>query len=272
MAIHAAMVDRMDREVGRILAKLDEAGHRDDTLILFASDNGATPGGTRRPQGRGTPRGVPGRRPNPRACRERRVAAGGRGGQEDAVPAVLQLAQPAAPLAAHAARVGAGLGEGAGVEDQDALLVAQLLDDVASDLGHDRLVVPLAGAGEGLDGLAMEPGLDGDRLAGLALQAAAQAAEDEPGMGARVGLGHPRAPASSEASIGRAGRDLGLRPSGVNRTSQAPADRTVTPPPRNTAPGSARSSSRSPAPGRRRRRRPPSVRVSPRSARCSSAR
>ena len=43
MAIHAAMVDRIDREVGRILAKLEATGHRDDTLILFASDNGASP-------------------------------------------------------------------------------------------------------------------------------------------------------------------------------------------------------------------------------------
>ena len=42
MAIHAAMVDRMDREIGRVIAKLEAIGHRDDTLILFASDNGAS--------------------------------------------------------------------------------------------------------------------------------------------------------------------------------------------------------------------------------------
>ena len=42
MAIHAAMVDRIDREVGRIIAKLQATGHFDDTLILFASDNGAS--------------------------------------------------------------------------------------------------------------------------------------------------------------------------------------------------------------------------------------
>lgn len=42
MAIHAAMVDRIDREVGRVLAHLEASGHRDDTLILFASDNGAS--------------------------------------------------------------------------------------------------------------------------------------------------------------------------------------------------------------------------------------
>ena len=42
MAIHAAMVDRIDREVGRVLARLEATGHRDDTLVLFASDNGAS--------------------------------------------------------------------------------------------------------------------------------------------------------------------------------------------------------------------------------------
>ena len=101
--------------------------------------------------------------------------------------AVLLLAQPAAPLPADAAGVGAGLGEGAGVEDQDGLVVAQLLGDVAADLGHDRLVVPLAGPDEELDRLAVDAGLDGDRLAGLALQAAEQAADDEGGVVALLG-------------------------------------------------------------------------------------
>ncbi len=42
MAIHAAMVDRMDREVGRVIAQLKAMGAFENTLILFASDNGAT--------------------------------------------------------------------------------------------------------------------------------------------------------------------------------------------------------------------------------------
>jgi arylsulfatase A-like enzyme len=42
MAIHAAMVDRMDQEIGRILAQLKAMGAYDDTLIFFASDNGAS--------------------------------------------------------------------------------------------------------------------------------------------------------------------------------------------------------------------------------------
>jgi arylsulfatase len=42
MAIHAAMVDRMDREIGRVLAQLKAMGVFEKTLILFASDNGAS--------------------------------------------------------------------------------------------------------------------------------------------------------------------------------------------------------------------------------------
>ncbi len=42
MAIHAAMVDRMDQEIGRIIAQLKAMGAYDNTLILFASDNGAS--------------------------------------------------------------------------------------------------------------------------------------------------------------------------------------------------------------------------------------
>ena len=42
MAVHAAMVDRIDREVGRVLDRLRADGLMDSTLILFASDNGAS--------------------------------------------------------------------------------------------------------------------------------------------------------------------------------------------------------------------------------------
>lgn len=42
MAVHAAMVDRMDQEIGRILAQLDAMQATENTLILFLSDNGAS--------------------------------------------------------------------------------------------------------------------------------------------------------------------------------------------------------------------------------------
>ena len=42
MAIHAAMVDRMDKEVGRVLEQVKAMGAFEDTVILFVSDNGAS--------------------------------------------------------------------------------------------------------------------------------------------------------------------------------------------------------------------------------------
>jgi len=42
MAIHAAMVDRMDQEIGRIIGQLREMNALDNTLLMFASDNGAS--------------------------------------------------------------------------------------------------------------------------------------------------------------------------------------------------------------------------------------
>ncbi len=42
MEIHAAMVNRMDREIGRVLDQVRGMGAWDDTLILFLSDNGAS--------------------------------------------------------------------------------------------------------------------------------------------------------------------------------------------------------------------------------------
>ena len=41
MAAYAAMIDRMDRNIGRILNKLEETGKAKDTVIFFLSDNGA---------------------------------------------------------------------------------------------------------------------------------------------------------------------------------------------------------------------------------------
>ncbi len=40
-AAYAAMITRMDRDVGRLLAELKELGLDDRTLVFFASDNGA---------------------------------------------------------------------------------------------------------------------------------------------------------------------------------------------------------------------------------------
>ena len=42
MALHAAMVDRMDREIGRVLDQIRAMGAFENTLIVFLSDNGAS--------------------------------------------------------------------------------------------------------------------------------------------------------------------------------------------------------------------------------------
>ncbi|MEC7777320.1 MAG: arylsulfatase [Planctomycetota bacterium] len=49
MAVHAAMIDRVDQGVGRLVGKLKELKIFDNTLILFLSDNGASPEEPRRP-------------------------------------------------------------------------------------------------------------------------------------------------------------------------------------------------------------------------------
>ena len=42
MAIHAAMITRMDLEIGKVLRQLEAMGAERDTVILFLSDNGAS--------------------------------------------------------------------------------------------------------------------------------------------------------------------------------------------------------------------------------------
>lgn len=42
MAVHAAMVDRMDQGIGLVLEALEKNGQMDNTLILFLSDNGCS--------------------------------------------------------------------------------------------------------------------------------------------------------------------------------------------------------------------------------------
>ncbi len=43
MAVFAAMIDRMDQNIGRVLQRLKEVGELDNTLIIFFSDNGSCP-------------------------------------------------------------------------------------------------------------------------------------------------------------------------------------------------------------------------------------
>lgn len=43
MAIHAAMIHRMDIEIGRVIGQIKAMGALDNTIIMFLSDNGASP-------------------------------------------------------------------------------------------------------------------------------------------------------------------------------------------------------------------------------------
>ena len=42
MAVYAAMIDQIDRNLGRLIAYLERSGELNKTLILFTSDNGAS--------------------------------------------------------------------------------------------------------------------------------------------------------------------------------------------------------------------------------------
>jgi arylsulfatase len=42
MTVYAAMIDRLDQNIGKLIAKLREQGKLDNTLIMFVSDNGAS--------------------------------------------------------------------------------------------------------------------------------------------------------------------------------------------------------------------------------------
>ena len=49
MATYAAQVESIDRGLGRLMKLVDDAGQRDNTLVIFLSDNGAAPDGGTRP-------------------------------------------------------------------------------------------------------------------------------------------------------------------------------------------------------------------------------
>jgi len=42
MQVYAAMIDSMDQNIGRLIAKIEAMGELDNTLVLFAADNGAS--------------------------------------------------------------------------------------------------------------------------------------------------------------------------------------------------------------------------------------
>ncbi len=43
MAVFAAMIDRMDQNIGRVIERIEAAGEMDNTIFMFFSDNGSCP-------------------------------------------------------------------------------------------------------------------------------------------------------------------------------------------------------------------------------------
>ena len=43
MEVYAAMIDRMDQGIGKILDQVKDSGEEDNTLIMFLADNGGSP-------------------------------------------------------------------------------------------------------------------------------------------------------------------------------------------------------------------------------------
>ena len=56
MATYAAMVDIVDQGVGRVIQTLDELKIRENTLVVFLNDNGASPNDRARRGDFGTPK------------------------------------------------------------------------------------------------------------------------------------------------------------------------------------------------------------------------
>ena len=99
--------------------------------------------------------------------------------EEDADLAVVDLAEPAAPLPLDATGVLALLGEAGAVTDENALGIPPDLDDMLPQTVQHRPVLPGGGADEVLQVLAANVGEVGDGLAGLAGEVGEFALEDE---------------------------------------------------------------------------------------------
>jgi len=91
-------------------------------------------------------------------------------GHEDADLAVVDLAEPAAPLTRHADRLGPLLDERRGVENDHRVGRAEGLADLAGEGVEQRRVVPRYEPDELLQGLPLLVMEGGDRLAGFAFE------------------------------------------------------------------------------------------------------
>ncbi len=101
--------------------------------------------------------------------------------------AVFDFAKAAAPLALYAHGLGALLGEGGGVEDQDGGVLTQTVADLAGKFADQRGMVPVNLSDELLEPLAFSVMEVGDALGVLAAQVGQQAADVMVGVDALLG-------------------------------------------------------------------------------------
>ena len=137
-------------------------------------------------------------------------------GHVDADLAVLDLAEPAAPLPRHADRLGPLLGERRGVEDDHAVGLAEVLADLTGQSVEQRLWSQGTYPTNFCRPLAFLVVEVGDRLAGLALELGEQAGHVLGGMPPLLGLGRATRERLDERlepieqALHQLGRDLGL--------------------------------------------------------------
>ena len=94
MEVYAAMIDRMDQGIGKLVAELKRTGQLDNTLILFLQDNG----GCAEVMGRNADEG-PRRRP---AAGQADAAADAAGGAADGAGAAADARRLPGPPGAEA--------------------------------------------------------------------------------------------------------------------------------------------------------------------------
>jgi hypothetical protein len=99
---------------------------------------------------------------------EQRLAAGSGVSEEDADLTVVEFTETTAPLPAEAARLDPLLGEAGSVEDEGAVVVADLVLDMAGEFVKEGVVIPAAGPEELLQGPTVLAGLSCEGFGGFA--------------------------------------------------------------------------------------------------------
>jgi hypothetical protein len=149
-------------------------------------------------------------------CIDNRMFFPGNIGHVDADLGVLDLPEPAVPLAGDADRPGPLLGDRRGVEDDDPVGLAEVNADLAGEGHEERLLAPRNLTDEFLKPLAILVVEVGDSLGGFVFELGEQAGHVLDGVASLLGLGQgcrerqDEFAESREQALGQLGRDLSL--------------------------------------------------------------